>query len=95
MTIYRVWVTTHIERSLYVDAIDARTAERAASEYLSDSATFWPTLPAPWEYADAEDYIDADESSQRSHEDTAPGDIGAVAAEGGDVAYVSAESEAG
>jgi hypothetical protein len=59
MPIYRVWVTTHIERPLYVDAKDARTAERATSEYLSDW-TFWPALPMPWEYAHAEDYVDAD-----------------------------------
>jgi hypothetical protein len=87
MTIYRVWVTTHIERSLYVDAEDARTAEWATSEYLSDSATFWPTLPAPWEYADAEDYVIADVSA--SHDDMAPGDIRGVLAESGDVGYVS------
>ena len=87
MPIYRVWVTTHIERSLYVDAEDARTAEWATAEYLSDSASFWPTLAMPWEYADAEDYIDADKAGP--HDDMAPGDIRAVVAEGGDIGYVS------
>jgi hypothetical protein len=89
MTIYRVWVTTHIERPLYVDAEDARTAEWATSEYLSDSAAFWPPLPTPWDYADADDYIDADES--RLHDDIARADVKAVLAENGDVGYVSVE----
>jgi hypothetical protein len=92
MPIYRVWVTTHIERSLYVDAEDARTAEWVMSEYLSDSAAFWPTLPAPWEYADAEDHVIADESA--SHDDTAPGDVRGVLAESGDVSYVSSVGSA-
>ena len=87
MAIHRVWVTTHIERPLYVDAEDGQTAESAAWEYLNDSASFWPALPAPWEYTDAEDYINADES--RSHDEMAPGDIRAVLAESGDVGYVS------
>ena len=60
MPIYRVWVTTHIERSLYVDAEDPRTAEEAVSEYLWDSTMFWPALPAPWEYTDAEDDVGAE-----------------------------------
>lgn len=85
MPIYKVWITTHMERSLYVDAEDARTAEEATFEYLSDSATFWPTLPMPWDYADAEDHIDADESGP--HDDMAPGDIRAVLTEDGDVGY--------
>jgi hypothetical protein len=91
MPIYRVWVTTYIERSLYVDAKDKRTAESATSEYLSDSAAFWATLPAPWEYADAEDYIEADES--RQHDDMAPGDIRAVLTESGDVGYASVSGQ--
>jgi hypothetical protein len=87
MTIYRVWVTTHIERSLYVDAEHARAAKSATWEYLNDSVAFWPALPMPWEYADAEDYIDADGS--RSHDDMTRGDIRAVPAESGDVGYVN------
>jgi hypothetical protein len=86
MPIYRVWVTTHIERPLYVDAEGERTAEWATSEYLSDSATFWPVLPAPWVYADAQDYINADE---RPHDDMAPGDIRAAIAENGDIGYLT------
>jgi hypothetical protein len=86
MPIYRVWVTTHVERPLYVDAEDERRAEVATFEYLSDSATFWPTLPTPWEYADAEDYVDADKSGP--HDDMAPGDIRALLAEDGDIGYV-------
>ncbi|SRR6266511_3899034 len=85
MSIYRVWITTHIERPLYVDAEDGPTAEAAAWEYLSDSATFWPTLATPWDYADAEDYIDADES--RSHDDMAPGEIRAILTKSGEVGY--------
>jgi hypothetical protein len=87
MPIYKVWITTHIERSLYVDAEDARAAEEATYEYLGDAASFWPALPMPWNYADAEDYIDADESGP--HDAIAPGDIRAALTEGGDVAYVS------
>ncbi len=79
MPIYKVWITTYIERSLYVDAEDKRTAEWATWEYLNDSAAFWPPLPAPWDYADAEDYIDADNSG--AHDDMTPGDIRALLAE--------------
>jgi hypothetical protein len=86
MPTYRVWVTTHIERSLHVDAEDEQTAKWATAGYLSNSVSFWPTLPAPWEYADAEDYIDADNSGP--HDDMAPGDIRAVVGEGGDVGFV-------
>jgi hypothetical protein len=89
MPTYRVWITTHIERPLYVDAEDDRTAEWATSEYLSDSAMFWPSLPASWECADTEDYIFADESGL--HADMTPGDIRAVIGEGGDIGYVSFE----
>lgn len=85
MPIYRVWVTTHIERPLYVDAEDKRIAEWATWEYLNDSVAFWPALPMPWEYADAEDHIDADES--RSHDDMAPGDIRGVLAESGAIGW--------
>jgi hypothetical protein len=85
MPIYRVWVTTHIERPLYVDAEDHRAAECATWEYLSDFAGFWPTLPAPWEYADAEDYIDA--YTSRHHEGMAPGDIKALVDQSGEVSY--------
>src|SRR6266542_714041 len=87
MSIYRVWVTTHIERRLYVDAEDERTAEAATWEYLNDSVAFWPALPTPWEYADAEDYVDAAESGP--HDYMAPGDIRAVVMEDGDVRYMS------
>jgi len=44
----------------------------------------------PWEYADAEDYIDADESGP--HDDMAPVDIRAVLTEAGDVGYAIVES---
>ena len=87
MSIYRVWVTTHIERWLYVDAEDEHTAEEATWEYLHDSTSFWPALPAPWEYADAEDYIATDEWGPR--DDMAPGDIRAVATESGAVGWES------
>lgn len=93
MPIYKVWITTHIERSLYVDAEDKRTAEAATWEYLNDSVAFWPTLPMPWEYADAEDHIDADQS--RTHDDMAPGDIRAVVRDGGDIGYVSLDESGG
>jgi hypothetical protein len=89
MPIYKVWITTHIERSLYVDAVDDRTAEWATWEYLNNSAAFWPALPMPWEYADAEDYVDADESGP--HDNMAPVDIRAVHTEGGDVGYTIVE----
>ncbi len=85
MPIYKVWITTHIERSLYVDAEDKPTAECATWEYLNESAAFWPALPMPWEYADAEDYVDAVDSGPHDH--MAPGDIRAVLAESGDVSY--------
>jgi hypothetical protein len=87
MPIFRVWVTTHIERRLYVDAEDERTAEAATWAYLNDSTAFWPALPAPWEYSDAEDYIDAD--GWRPRDEMAPGDVRAVATENGDVGWES------
>jgi hypothetical protein len=83
MPVYKVWITTHIERHLYVGAEDPRTAEEATCEYLSDSAAFWPVLPTPWDYADAEDYIAANESGP--HDDLAPIDIRAVATGNGDI----------
>jgi hypothetical protein len=89
MPIYKVWVTTHVERSLYVDAKDEGTAEWATWAYLQDWAAFWPILPMPWEYADAEDYIDADESGP--HDGMAPVDIRAVLTEDGDVGYAFVE----
>ena len=85
MPTYRIWITTHIERPLYVDAEDARTAEAAAWEYVSDAAGFWPALPMPWEYAETEDYIDADDS--RPTGDMNPVEIRAVVTESGDVSY--------
>jgi len=89
MPIYKVWITTHIERPLYVDAEDARSAEEATFEYLSDAATFWPALRMPWEYADAEDYVDTDASRPRGN--MAPADIKAVPKENGDVGYTIVE----
>jgi hypothetical protein len=35
MPMYKVWITTHIERSLYVDAEDDRTAEWATWRVLA------------------------------------------------------------